>query len=64
MYLCICKGITEENVRHQVRINASHLPAQEILKKLGVGTDCGVCLISAIEQIQQEMNSHQGHKDS
>lgn len=53
MYVCICKGITEEDLKH--------LSAQgnktEMLKKLGVGDSCGVCLIDAIDKLNSLTNS-------
>ena len=49
MYICICKGITEEKVRKAMKGTAK---ANDVLKKLGVGDDCGVCLIKAVERIQ------------
>lgn len=49
MYICICKGITEEKVRMAMKGSAN---SHDVLKKLGVGDDCGVCLITAIERIQ------------
>ena len=50
MYICICKGITEEKIRKAMNETSK---AKDVLKKLGVGDDCGVCLISAIERIQK-----------
>jgi len=49
MYICICKGITEEKVKMAMKGAAN---SHDVLKKLGVGDDCGVCLVSAIERIQ------------
>ena len=49
MYICICKGITEEKVRKAMKGSAN---SHDVLKKLGVGDDCGVCLVNAIERLQ------------
>ena len=49
MYICICKGITEENVKNALKGSPK---TQDVLKKLGVGDDCGTCLINVIERIQ------------
>ena len=48
MYICLCKGITEEKLK---RLAKTTNKTQDILKKLGVGDDCGVCLIAAIDKI-------------
>ena len=50
MYICICKGITEEKIRKAMNETSK---THDVLKKLGVGDDCGVCLISAIERLQK-----------
>jgi bacterioferritin-associated ferredoxin len=49
MYVCICKGITEEDLKRvhtSVQGNKS-----EVLKNLGVGDSCGICLIDAIDKL-------------
>ena len=51
MYICICKGITEEQLKNAASMGGSD---QEILKRLGVGSDCGVCLITALNSINPE----------
>ena len=46
MYICICQGITED----QLKSAASHSTSQrEVLKRLGVGEGCGTCLLSALD---------------
>jgi bacterioferritin-associated ferredoxin len=64
MYICICNGITEEDVKTAVA--TGHKNNKEILKKLGVGDNCGVCLIDAIEKFTTEMSSmsKESKKDS
>ncbi len=57
MYICICKGITEKQLADEFsRSEGSH---QEVLKRLGVGDSCGICLIDALNQLtgQKESNS-------
>ena len=49
MYICICKGITEEKIKKAMKGTSK---TQDVLKKLGVGDDCGTCLVNAIERIQ------------
>ncbi len=54
MYICICQGITEEQLK--AAASQGHGP-QEALKKLGVGESCGVCLIEALNSCQFETAS-------
>lgn len=54
MIVCLCKGITEEKIQDLLN---KGLPAQEVLKRLGVGSDCGICVLDAVENIQSKMNS-------
>tara|TARA_Y100001958_G_C20902224_1_gene323882 strand:+ start:370 stop:573 length:204 start_codon:yes stop_codon:yes gene_type:complete len=53
LYICICKGITEESLKQQAKPNRgkSH---KEILSKLGIGKDCGVCFSHALDLLNQE----------
>jgi bacterioferritin-associated ferredoxin len=52
MYVCLCKGITDEMIKKVV--HRGHR-GQEVLKKLGIGTDCGTCLIDAVEKLTVEI---------
>lgn len=54
MYICICKGITEEKIRAAMKSTAR---TKDVLKKLGVGDDCGTCLINAVERLKLETHS-------
>ena len=49
MYICICKGITEEKIKAAMKSSSR---TKDVLKKLGVGDDCGTCLINAVERLQ------------
>ncbi len=49
MYICICKGITEEMLEKAARDSKN---PKEALKKLNIGEECGICYISAIEKFQ------------
>ncbi len=53
MYVCICKGITEKQVREAVTSRNSNNP-KEILKALGVGTDCGTCVEDAVKTLIEQ----------
>ncbi len=50
MYVCICKGITEKQVQEAVTSRNSNNP-KEILKSLGIGSDCGTCVEDAIKSL-------------
>lgn len=51
MYICICKGITDKDIKN---VMTSHHNTRDILKALGVGSDCGQCVVEAIEVIKEE----------
>ncbi len=53
MYVCICKGITEKQVQEAVSSRSSNNP-KEILKSLGVGTDCGTCVEDAVKSLLEQ----------
>lgn len=54
MIVCLCKGITEEKIEDLIN---KGLPTTEVLKKLGVGSDCGICVLDAVESIQAKSKS-------
>lgn len=41
MYVCICRAITDNQIRHEVAQGAMTL--REVGQRLGVGTQCGKC---------------------
>jgi len=45
MYVCICKKITDEMIKEYSAKGKSGL---EILKRLGLGSDCGICLLDKV----------------
>lgn len=54
MYICICRGITEEDLK---RVNqAAQGNSTEVLKNLGVGDTCGICLIDALDKLNSLSN--------
>ncbi len=55
MYICICKGITEKQVVEALS-NKTNANPKEILKSLGIGSDCGTCVEDAIKNILSENN--------
>lgn len=50
MYVCICKGITEKQIQDAITSRISNNP-KEILKSLGIGSDCGACVEDAIKKL-------------
>lgn len=50
MYVCICKGITEKQIQEAVTSRHSNNP-KEILKVLGIGSDCGTCVEDAVKTL-------------
>jgi bacterioferritin-associated ferredoxin len=42
MLVCICKGITEKMIEDAQSKNKN---LQDVFKFLGVGKDCGICLL-------------------
>lgn len=50
MYVCICRGITEKQIQDAVTSRNSNNP-KEILKALGVGSDCGTCVEDAVKSL-------------
>jgi bacterioferritin-associated ferredoxin len=51
MYVCICKGISDKDIR---KVMTTQHNTRDILKALGVGSDCGQCVVEAIEVIKAE----------
>ncbi|MCO4755922.1 MAG: (2Fe-2S)-binding protein [Bacteriovoracaceae bacterium] len=47
MYICICNGITDQDIIEASKTATSSL---EIMKVLGVASDCGRCLQTAIDK--------------
>jgi len=41
MYVCICRGITENRIRNEIANGATTM--KELGARLGVGTGCGQC---------------------
>ena len=59
MYVCICKGITEEKLKSLAKSGHSN---KEVLKKLGVGDDCGVCILTALEKLGRHSKNENSKK--
>lgn len=55
MYICICKGITQKQLEEAVNARKGQ-SAKDVLRALGVGSDCGTCVEDAAEQMLQSSN--------
>lgn len=55
MYVCLCKGITDHQIKHAVAAGAQSF--RDIRKNLGVGTQCGKCACFANGIIQDELKA-------
>lgn len=56
MYICICKAITDKQIEEATKNSASF---NEACKKLGLGSECGVCLQDAINNYHKKHQSKQ-----
>jgi bacterioferritin-associated ferredoxin len=54
MYVCICRGISDKDIEKAM---ITHSSTRDVLKSLGVGSDCGQCVIDAIDLIKQSHNT-------
>lgn len=55
MYICICKGITQKQLEDAVN-SRQGLSTKDVLKALGIGSDCGTCVEDAAERMLQSSN--------
>lgn len=53
MYVCICKGVTDSQIRQSLQNGASCL--RDVRRELGVATQCCKCLPLAREVINQTL---------
>lgn len=53
MYVCICKGITDTQIRAAVQDGASTL--REVNSALGVASQCGKCGIMARDIVRESL---------
>ncbi len=54
MYVCLCKGITDTQIRDAVADGASSL--REVHSALGVASQCGKCGITARDIVRESLN--------
>jgi bacterioferritin-associated ferredoxin len=55
VYVCICKGITQKQLEDAVSTRKGQ-SARDVMKALGLGSDCGTCVEDAVEQMLQTSN--------
>jgi bacterioferritin-associated ferredoxin len=52
MYVCICKGITDKQIEELYKLKKGNV--KEVLKSLGVGSDCGTCVEAACQSLEKK----------
>ena len=57
MYVCVCHGVTEKQIKRAVSAGASNVA--DLGRELGVATCCGTCQCSA-EQVIEESRHEAG----
>lgn len=63
MYICICKGVTDKQLEEKYIQYQGN--TKQILKSLGVGSECGVCLKEAVSHIREnQKNKYLGQQTS
>ena len=56
MYICICNAITDRQINEAIANGASTIADLQL--QLGVATDCGTCLESALELLPPPAKNH------
>ncbi len=51
MYVCICNGVTENDIRHAAAGGCRSVP--ELTMRTGCGATCGSCLDSAAQVLRE-----------
>ena len=61
MYICLCKGITDKQIKKELE---GKNPGQfkEVCSKLGVGSDCGTCMLRSEELLNEVSAAYQKSK--
>ncbi|MFM2481922.1 (2Fe-2S)-binding protein [Celerinatantimonas sp. YJH-8] len=55
MFVCICQGITDEQIRKAVR--EGNISVKEIKQQLQIATQCGRCIKATQAIINQELEA-------
>ncbi len=56
MYVCLCKGVTDSQIREAVSSGASNL--RQVRRQLGVASQCGKCACLANEIVNDSLKNH------
>ena len=61
MYICVCKGVTEREIREAAARGAHSL--KDLRRELGVATECGKCAVDVKRCLKAalEQFGHQHH---
>ncbi|MEO6366157.1 MAG: (2Fe-2S)-binding protein [Luteimonas sp.] len=51
MYICICNGVTQDDIRQAAAAGCRSLP--ELTMRTGCGATCGTCLESAAQVLRE-----------
>ncbi|MCG8315124.1 MAG: bacterioferritin-associated ferredoxin [Pseudomonadales bacterium] len=54
MYVCLCKGVTDNHIREAVNNGASSF--KEVAKAHGLGSQCGKCAMMARDIFREELS--------
>lgn len=57
MYVCLCKGVTDGQIRSEVDAGACTL--RELRKRLGVAMQCGCCVAEARRVLEEALCASQ-----
>lgn len=55
MYVCLCKGVTDSQIKEAIYDGATSVG--QLRKCLGVASQCGKCGITARELLQETLNT-------
>ena len=61
MYVCLCKGITDTQIRAAVEDGASSM--KEVNRTLGVASQCGKCGILARDIVRESLADLAEHNE-
>lgn len=59
MYICLCRGITDRQIKSAIEDGAQTL--SHLRRHLGVASQCGKCACSAQELLDAAKSNNQAH---
>ncbi len=60
MYVCLCKGITDTQIRAAVQDGATSM--REVSNTLGVASQCGKCGVLARDIVRESLDDLEGNE--